>query len=74
VRSYVETGLKRKLGRRISIDNECCYEEGDEVFYAGDVVDEEGDVVGKVYVIGKYAGDGMDSSEVYLVSGVLTLE
>jgi hypothetical protein len=73
MRSYVERGLRQKLGKRISIDNEDCYEEGDEVFYAGDVVDEEGNVAGKVYVIGKYAGDGVDSSEVYLVSGILTL-
>jgi hypothetical protein len=71
---YVERELRRELGKRVSIDNEDCYEEGDEVFYVGDVVDEEGDVIGRVYVVGRYAGDGGSYSEVYLVSGILTLE
>jgi hypothetical protein len=73
MRLHIERGLRRKLGKRVSVDNGDYYEENGEVFYAGDVVDEEGNVIGKVYVIGKYAGDGMDSSEVYLVSGILTL-
>jgi hypothetical protein len=74
MRLYVERGLRRELGKRVSIDNEGCYEEGDEVFYVGDVVDEEENVIGRVYVVGRYVGDGGSYSEVYLVSGILTLE
>jgi hypothetical protein len=74
MRLYVERELRRELGKRVSIDNEGCYEEGDEVFYVGDVVDEEENVIGRVYVVGRYVGDGGSYSEVYLVSGILTLE
>jgi len=73
VRSYVERGLRRKLGKSVNVSDEGYYEEGDEVFYTGEVVDEDGNVVGRVYVVGRYVGDDKDYSEVYLVSGILTL-